>query len=378
MNRREFCLGAAAIAAAPSCLKAEPAFNIDAIDHDRVLRLANKALDEAPLTVTAIRAPRSPGNPHEYYSEADYWWPDPDHPDGPYVRRDGYSNPAKFTGHRDALIRLSLLVPALAAAWRLTGERRYFDHAQLHLEAWFVDPETRMAPHLDYAQAIVGLNTGRGIGIIDTLHLVEVARAIQILGPDQDRTLAWFRQYLRWMTTSANGQSERDEKNNHGTCWLLQAAQFARATGDAALISWARERFKTVILPQQIAPDGRQPLELARTKPYSYCLFNLDVLATLCRTLGDDLWRFAPHGAGSVEQAVAFMEPFIADKTRWPYPPDVEQFDKLPVRQVSLLFAGLALGRRDWLDLWRHLDPDPTEGEIIRNYPIRQPVLWRD
>jgi len=85
-----------------------------------------------------------------------------------------------------------------------------------------------------------------------------------------------------------------------------------------------------------------------------------------------------PPGAGGLEQAVSFMEPFIADKTRWPYPPDVEQFDKLPVRQVNLLFAGLALKRPDYLDLWRRLDPDPTEAEVIRNYPIRQPVLWRD
>ena len=377
MNRRQFCQSLAILAAAPFCLAAEPAFDIDAIDRARVLRLAEKALAEKPLTITAIPAPRSPGTKHDYYSEADYWWPDAAHPGGAYVRRDGFSNPEKFTGHRDALIRFSLIVPALVAAWRLTGEKRYADQASAHLDAWFVTPETRMAPHLDYAQAIVGLNKGRGIGIIDTLHLVEVARAVGVMG-GQEKVVAWFRDYLHWLTSSPNGQSERDEKNNHGSCWLLQAAAFARLTGDSALIGWARERFETVILPLQIADDGRQPLELARTKPYSYCLFNLDVLATLCRTLGDDLWRVLPPGAGSLEQAVSFMAPFIADKRRWPYPPDVEQFDKLPVRQISLLFAGLALKRPIWLDLWRRLDPDPTEGEVIRNNPIRQPVLWRD
>ena len=40
-----------------------------------------------------------------------------------------------------------------------------------------------MAPHLRYAQAIHGRSTGRGIGIIDTIHLVEVARAIEVLEP---------------------------------------------------------------------------------------------------------------------------------------------------------------------------------------------------
>jgi hypothetical protein len=39
-----------------------------------------------------------------------------------------------------------------------------------------------MNPHLRYAQAIQGRVTGRGVGIIDTLHLVEVARAIEVLG----------------------------------------------------------------------------------------------------------------------------------------------------------------------------------------------------
>lgn len=372
MNRRQFCLGMAALAAVvPLRLRAGAPFDLDAIERPRVLRLAEKALGEKPLTITAIAAPRSPGTPHDYYSEGDYWWPDPANPNGPYIRRDGYSNPNKFTGHRDALIRLSLTVPALAAAWRLTGEKRYEEAADAHLAAWFVEPETKMAPHLEYAQAIVGLNKGRGIGIIDTLHLVEVARAVQVMG-GREKVLAWFRDYLGWLTTSAKGRSERDEKNNHGSCWLLQAAQFARLTGDSPLIDWARERFQSVILPQQIAADGRQPLELARTKPYSYCLFNLDVLSTLVRVLGDDLWQ------GPMARAVSFLEPSIADKSRWPYPPDVEQFDKLPVRQVSLLFAGLALRRPDWLDLWRRLDPDPTEGEVIRNYPIRQPVLWRD
>jgi hypothetical protein len=371
MNRRQFCQGAAIIAASPALFAAAPAFDLDVLERPRVLRLAEQAMAEEPSTITAIPAPRSPGTPQEYYSEADYWWPDPANPGGPYLRRDGFSNPEKFTGHRDALIRRGRIVPALAAAWRLTGEKRYADRAEAHLDAWFVTPETRMAPHLDYAQAVVGLNKGRGIGIIDTLHLVEVARAAQVMG-GQEKVVAWFRDYLRWLTTSPNGRGEREEKNNHGTCWLLQAAGFARLTGDEALVGWARERFRTVILPQQIAADGSQPLELARTKPYGYCLFNLDALATLCHVLGDDLW----HGA--LERAVAFMEPFIADKRLWPYPPDVEQFDKLPIRQVSLLFAGLALKRPDYLALWRRLDPDPTEGEVIRNNPIRQPVLWRD
>ena len=42
-------------------------------------------------------------------------------------------------------------------------------------------------------------------------------------------------------------------------------------------------------------------------------------------------------------KAVAYMYPFILDKKKWPLKPDVMYFDQWPVRQPSLLFAGLAL-----------------------------------
>ena len=77
--------------------------------------------------MTASSSPRSAGGAHDYFSEADYWWPDPRTPGGPYVQRDGESNPENFDGHRQALRRLSLQVPALAAAFRLTGERALRD-----------------------------------------------------------------------------------------------------------------------------------------------------------------------------------------------------------------------------------------------------------
>ena len=96
---------------------------------------------------------------------------------------------------------------------------------------------------------------------------------------------SWFAEYLDWMRTSKNGQEERDAKNNHGSCWVMQAAEFARFTGNAEVMTWCRERFKSTLVPDQIAPDGSLPLELARTKPYSYCLFDLDVLSTICQTL---------------------------------------------------------------------------------------------
>ena len=143
-----------------------------------ILAEAIWALQQEPLTVTARTSPRSAGGPHDFFSEGDYWWPDPQNPAGPYVQRDGQTNPANFTDHRLAMIRFSRVVGALASAYKITGDEKYVRHAQRHLRAWFLNPATLMSPSLLYAQAIQGRFTGRGIGIIDTIQLLEVAQGV--------------------------------------------------------------------------------------------------------------------------------------------------------------------------------------------------------
>jgi hypothetical protein len=355
------------------------------LERKRILKRAESLVPQPAITVTSHPAPRSPGDKHAYYSEGDYWWPDPRNPDGPYIRRDGLSNPDRFEAHRLALIRLSRIVPWLASAHRLTGKRRYLVAMQRHLDGWFVDPDTRMAPHLEHAQAIIGVNKGRGIGIIDTLHLVEVARAaryadrlgkLKNAGPIK----GWFRDYLNWMLTSANGLDEQDEINNHGTCYLLQVAAFAELVGDMDSVRWCAAQLRDRLMPAQIAPDGRQPLELARTKPYGYALFNLEAMACLAHLLrpyGEDIWAFETADGRSLGKAVRWMEPYIRDKSLWPFTKDVEYFSEWPVRQMSLLFAADALKDDSLFALWAGLPSDSEIAEIIRNTPIRQPLMWR-
>lgn len=241
-----------------------------------------------------------------------------------------------------------------------------------------------MNPNLEYAQGVHGVTTGRNYGIIDTLHLVEVARAATVLKPElrpADRVgiQAWFQEYLRWLKTSEKGQKERDTLNNHATCWALQAAEFARLIGDEATRNEERQWFVRVLLGDQMAQNGSFPRELARSKPFSYSIFNFDVMAGLAQSLmgGDpELTTFAlPDGRG-LARAAAFLYPYVKDKSQWPFAHDVEHFDSLPVRSPGLLFAGLAEGHPECIELWKRLDPDPTDREIIRNFPIRQPLLW--
>jgi hypothetical protein len=296
------------------------------------------------------------------------------------------SNPNNFVDHRRYLMRMSIHVPALVAAWKLTRQKHYAEHAARHLRAWFIDAATRMNPNLQYAQAIYGRFTGRGIGIVDTIHLVEVAGAIEVLEgsralskAETKRIKQWFSDYLNWMTTSKNGTDEREARNNHGTCWVMQVAAFARLVGDDRLLDYCRNRFKTVLVPNQIAADGSFPEEKRRTKPYAYSLFNLEAMTAVCQILStptDNVWTFQlPDGRG-IARAVAYMYPYIKDKKSWPLEPDVMYHENWPMRHSSLLFAGTALNRPEYIELWQMLPADSNVDEVIRNFFIRQPVLW--
>lgn len=384
--RRVFILCLLILCVCDSVVPKSISVNVAAIDRARVLKAANQYLSEKPITITASSSPRSAGGLHDYFSEGDYWWPDPANPNGPYIQRDGMSNPDNFVEHRRALMRLSVQVPALVAAWKLTHDKRYAAKAAEHLRAWFIDPATRMNPMLQFAQAIHGRFTGRGTGIIDTIHLVEVSRAIEVMeesdaleSREQEAIKQWFAAYLRWMTTNQNGIDEREAKNNHGTCWVMQVAAFAHLVGDQSLMEFCRERFKTVIVPNQIAANGSLPEELRRTKPYGYELFNLEAMATVCQILStsqDNLFTFQTADGRGFRRAMEYMSPFMADKKSWPLKPDVMYAEEWPMRQASLLFAAIAFKRQDYLELWKKLPPDSNVEEVIRNFFIRQPVLW--
>ncbi|MDY4975920.1 MAG: alginate lyase family protein [Clostridia bacterium] len=354
-----------------------------------LLQRAKNALLIKPVHITDQICPLSQGTPHDFYSNGDYWWPNPETKDGlPYIRRDGRCNSEAFFAHRNLLQTMKNAVADLAAGYRLTGKEAYAQAACRILREFFLDAETKMNPNLCFAQAIPGVCPGRGIGIIDTLHLVDVPYSIEALKPSPAMTdelcgglLQWFREYLHWMQTHEYGIAEMNESNNHSVCWFAQAAVYARLIGDQACLSFCRKQFREVLIPQQMASDGSFPAELARTKPYNYSLFVADNMCTICQAASceeDDLWAFAlPDGRG-MERAIDFIYPYLADKSSWPYLKDVEHFDSLPVKASFLLFAGLAYHHEGLLRKWMELPSiaDCKDPEMIRNVAVKQPFLW--
>lgn len=347
---------------------------------------AEQMMKKEPVTVTGSSCKRTAGGKNDFYSEGDYWWPDPANPTDPYIQKDGQTNPENFVDHRLAMIRLSEITATLTSAWLLTGNQRYADQVLKHLNAWFVAPETRMNPNMLYAQAIWGRFSGRGIGLIDAYHFVEVVRSVKMLEAHRGLTTeqvkpvkAWFGEFLNWMTTHQYGIDEMNAKNNHGTCWAVTAAAMADLTGNKEILRMCADRFKTVFLPAQMADDGSFPLELKRTKPYGYSLFNIDAMCNLAQILStpeENLFEFRTSDGKSLKKGMEFIFPFIADKSKWPFAKDIYIWEEWPVRQSSLLFGGLAYQNEEYIATFLRLPANPTHPEVIRNVPVRHPVIW--
>lgn len=222
------------------------------------LKEAAWAMDQQPITITSFRSPRSAGDKHDFFSEGDYWWPDPQNPEGPYVQRDGMTNPDNFVDHRKMMIRFSRIMGSLTSAYLLTQDEKYSRQAFAHARAWFIDTATRMNPHMLYAQAIKGRFTGRGIGIIDMIQFIEVSQSLLKLEhakvAKKQEYLGfrkWFEDFLQWVTTHPYGLDEKKALNNHGTCWTLQVSAFAKFTNNKALLDTCRNRYKYVHLDRK-------------------------------------------------------------------------------------------------------------------------------
>jgi hypothetical protein len=366
----------------------EVAAKVARLDRARILKLAEAALLLKPPAITDHPATNSQGGPHDFFSQSDYSWPNPTNKTGlPYIGRDGMTNPDNFEEHRMAMRNMKDAVAALAAAYALTGDDKYAPKAAELIKVFFLDQETRMDPNLNYAQAVLGQSSGRSYGVIDTLHLAELPVAVRFLekSPAFDSGVAqglkkWFADYIAWMTTASNGVTEMNAKNNHSIAFFVQLASFAKFTGNEPMLELSRRRFKEVLLPNQMDADGSFPLELKRTKPYGYSIFQADNVAALCvllSTPAEDLWNLPQrHNA---RQAMEFIYPYLADKSKWLADHrgrDVQHWEHWPARQPCLLFAYAEFGEEKYFDLWKTLEADPTDLEIRRNMAITQPILW--
>ena len=295
-----------------------------------IIKEADGLLTAGPYSVTFNKTKMAPSNDkHDYVSQAPYWWPDPNKPDGkPYIRKDGKRNPEIYLLHdRSQIGDLTMVLKKMGFAYYYTADEKYASRAKLLLETWFIDTTTRMNPNLNFGQYVPGLNEGRGIGIIETRGLIAIPDVISLFSGSKsmdDKVLkgvkGWYREYTNWLLNSENGKDEFIQTNNHGTNYDLQVADFALFTGNTALAKKVITEFTIPRIERQFTSEGAQPLELVRTNSWDYVNMNLDAwckLAILSDRLGIDLWHTTTKDGKGIKSAVEWLFPFASGQKKW-------------------------------------------------------------
>ena len=320
----------------------------------RLKEMADFELTRPAQTVTDKKIVPPSGDVHDYLSFSRYWWPDPDKPDGlPYIRKDGVVNRKLIAnGDRVRLGDFCNAVQTLALTGYLIDDARYSQQAAKLVRTWFLDPETRMNPNLNFGQGVPGRATGRGPGIIDTRGFMLVLDAVELFdeatwsAENQTALQKWFDEYQNWLKESPLGQHEERAENNHGAWYAAQRARYAVFAGkeDIAreLIAAARTR-----IGEQFDADGNQAAELKRTLSLHYCLFNITALTRLARVgdkIGDDLWGHTPdHGCG-LQKGLDVLMPYLKSggEAEWPHeqigPVSISPSSHLTLRMFSQRF----------------------------------------
>ncbi len=324
---------------------------------------ADKRLKEGPWSVTSERPQGIAMDIHDFYSEAPYWWPHAEDPKAPYVRRDGQTNPARFVANKNSLSAMADAVFSLGTAAYLLDDPRYAQRAARDINTWFINPKTRMNPHMEYSQAIRNVNTGRGAGIVDGRVFIRAIQGMEFLAQtgnwdakDQAAVHKWFQDYLHWLTTSDYGNAEQHVGNNHASWWTAQVAAVSSFVDDDAEEKAAFNWYRDHIFPRQIKPDGSAPREEQRTRSLWYSAFNLEAFANTCRIAqlkGVDLWSVHAKGSTTIATVIEYLQPFLTDPKKWTKDQIVEfNNDGL----YALAYAGMGLKKPEYLATYRKHD----------------------
>jgi len=310
----------------------------------KIVKEADKRVGKPIITITENENLQASKDPHDYFSTARYYWPDPSKPDGlPYIRKDGETNPEhNEVSDEKKLNEMIHAVEYLSLAYFLTGQERYAEQTGRFLRGFFLDPATRMNPNMNYSQSVPGGAEGRGSGVIDSREFMRIADFLVLISKssswsDQDRAAmkAWWTEYAQWLQTSKIGLEEKKATNNHGAVYDVQLAAVLVMAGKEDEAKKVLGESLPARLDSQITPEGKQPRELARTKSWSYSCFNLKNIckgAVMARTLGIDLWSHEREGGrGSLMKAMLYLVPFLKNPDAWPEK-QITKFDSKEAR----------------------------------------------
>jgi len=336
---------------------------------------ADKCLDDKPLTVTDKKVASPSGDIRDYVSLAPYFWPNPKTSDGlPYIRKDGEVNPeSKNPDFADdtRVLALARRMKTLGLAYYFTGDEKYGAKAVEQIRVWFVDEKTKMNPHMKFSQGVRGESTGRFTGMMDGRHISMAADATALFvnskawkAGEREAAEVWFRTFFEWMLKGELGKAEGESKNNHGTHYDAQIVRWALHVGQTDVAREFLERAKEKRIALQVEPDGKQPLELARTNSLSYSQFNLKALTSLAimgEYVGVDLWNYKTKDGRSIAVALDYLLPYLdVPRKPWPYKQIVPKKAEVPEILPELRMASIIFKKPDYVTLAAKYDDLPT------------------
>ena len=311
---------------------------------------ADSALKKDLLSVVSKERFPPSGDKHDYMSVGPYWWPNPDTEKGlPYIRKDGEVNPERYAyPDAESFKNLAYRSRDLLYAYYFTDNQAYAKKAAEMVDTWFIADSTRMNPHLDYAQAIPGINEGRFIGIIDINMMVSLLEVLPILEAspywtEEQNTAfkSWFDSFLTWLLESEFGQRESIHPNNHGTWYDVTVVSIAKYLGNKALAYQLLLEGKETRFDHHLAADGSQPHEVERTKSVSYSTFNLKglmYLALIAEDLGINLWNYKNKHGVTIEDGLLYLKRYVDDPEAWPHP-QIKPFDESRLTELFVIGA---------------------------------------
>ncbi len=297
-----------------------------------VVAAGERALQGPLYSVTDKPKPVPGADPNDYASIGPYWWPDPAKDGGvPYVRRDGEVNQQRDGPEfdKDRLRNLARDVRALALAAYVTGDDRYALRSGELLRTWFLDPDSRMNPNMNFAQGIPGRVNGRGEGIIEASDLSTIVEATGLIEPfgalSREELAAirkWYADFAMWMATSENGEAEMLKTNNHGVFYDFYLAHFALFAGLEGTTRSVVDSFLDFRLGAQMDRQGRFIQELKRTRSWHYSHFvviGAAKLATIGECLDRDLFNSQLSDGRSLQTARSFLLRYSGNPESWPF-----------------------------------------------------------
>jgi hypothetical protein len=344
-----------------SAIVRKEAWTADALR--RLRAEADRCMKEGTWTVTSERPDNPAIDPHDYYSEAPYWWPNPDNPNGPSIRKEGQANPGRFAANRTSLHQMADAVFTLGSAAFLLNDSHYARRTARIIRTWFLNPKTRMNPNLEHSQAIPGINSGQSTGVLDGRAFIRAIQGMELLSEtgvwdarDQAAVRKWFEDYLRWLTRSPAGEEEKASGNEHAAWWSAQVAAVATFVQNDPETQMAFTFYRDHVFPRQVRLDSGSGREDARTRSPAYPVFNLEADTMVCRIAqmhGVNLWSLRTKNGGALSTVIDKMGPFLSD----PRKGGKDLVSDVPNDSLFFLaFAGMGMNKPEYVALFRKLE----------------------